>query len=276
MIRIIGCWVLMVFSVVAIAEEATISEAKKAEVATLANQLCDTILLYKNMGRRSVHVAFERGVLYFLNINPKETPNYRAEISNFWNQYNEYMICTNESVGFESPQHLLKRVVDMGSVTSFYYEYFLQDESVNLNAIEWVEDEPETLIDYLDKSLADPQSKGIYDLETVRQLRSFVVSRINGKRACELLEEYDCKARYDELIENAHIDPFDTPCTNMARAKQNNESVILAFESTILDILDIPAEDNEYYDAVISKFWNKYRNYSDRFDCEDPRQSQGL
>ena len=165
-----------------------VNQAMIEEVKVLANQLCDTMLLYKNMGKRSPHVAFERGVLYFLNINPKETPNYRAEISKFWNQYSEHMICTNESVGFESPQHLLKRVVDMGSVTSFYFEYFLQDENINVNAIEWKDGQPETVVDYLDSILADPNSEYIYDLETVKQLRSFLVSRIGAKKAVEVLD----------------------------------------------------------------------------------------
>ena len=264
----------MWFSVIASAEETTISEAKKAEVAALGDQLCSLMMLQKNFGG-SPHVAFESGILKYLGIDKENTTDYRNHVSQFWNQYHQYMICTTEMVGYETPQHLLKRVVEMNTIDSFYFSYFLEDESVNLNAIEWKKSEPETFVDYVDKIIADPNSEYFYDLAAVRQLRSFVVSRINGKRACELLEGYDCKARYDELIENAHIDSFDTPCSNMARARQNNESVILAFESTILDILDIPAEDNEYYDTVISKFWNKYRNYSDRFDCEDPRQSQG-
>lgn len=267
----------MVFSVIASAEQATISDAKKAEIATLANQICDTMMLYKNF-RKPTYVAFEKMVLKYLKKETEQGAEKTSGISNevtaFWQQYHPYFTCTTAHNGYTTPQHVLKRLVDMNDIIGFYFDYFLQDESVNLNAVEWVEGEPETLIDYLDKILADPQSKGLYDLETVRQLRALIVGRINAKRACELLEGYDCKARYDELIENAHIDSFDKPCSNMARAKQNNESVILAFESTILHILDIPAEDNEYYDVVISKFWNKYRNYSDRFDCEDSRQSQ--
>ena len=164
-----------------------VNQAMIEEVKVLANQLCDTMLLFKGMGKPT-YLAFERGVLKFLDIDKKENPNYRAEISKFWNQYSEYMICTNERVGYDSPQHLLKRVVDMSSITAFYFEYFLEDENINVNAIEWKDGQPETVVDYLDSIIADPNLEHIYDLETVKHLRSFLVSRIGAKKAVEVLD----------------------------------------------------------------------------------------
>ncbi|GFD96908.1 hypothetical protein KUL156_48160 [Alteromonas sp. KUL156] len=185
----------MLFSVIASAEEVTISNAKKAEIATLANQICDTMLLYKNFGKPT-YVAFEKMVLKYLKKDAALVSDKSLGISNevaaFWQQYHPYFICTSAHNGYTTPQHVLKRVVDMNVTASFYFEYFLHDKSVNLNAVEWVEGEPETLLDYLDKILADPQSKGLYDLETVRQLRGFVIKTYNGKRACELLDGYHC------------------------------------------------------------------------------------
>lgn len=164
-----------------------VNQAMIEEVKILANQLCDTMLLFKGMGKQP-SIAFERGVLKFLDIDKKENPNYRSEISKFWNQYNEYMICTNERVGYETPQHLLKRVVEMNTIDSFYFSYFLEDENINVNAIEWKDGQPETVVDYLDSIIADPNSEYIYDLTAVKQLRSFLVSRIGAKKAVEVLD----------------------------------------------------------------------------------------
>ena len=185
----------MLFSVFASAEETTLSDAKKAEVATFANQLCDTMMLYKNF-RKPTYFAFEKMVLKYLKMETKQGAEKTVGISNevaaFWQQYHPYFTCTTAHNGYTTPQHVLKRLVDMNDITGFYFDYFLQDESINLNAVEWVKGEPETLLDYLDKILADPHSKGLYDLETVKQLRGFVIKTYNGKRACELLDGYHC------------------------------------------------------------------------------------
>lgn len=266
--KTIAACLILVFSATLYAQapSSTITEEKKAEVATLGDQLCSLMMLQKNFGG-SPHTAFESGILKFLGIDKKKNSNYRTEISKFWNQYNEYMICTTEMVGYETPQHLLKRVVDMSGITAFYFEYFLEDENINLNAIEWKGGEPETLVDYIDKIILDPNLEHIYDLDLVRQLRGFATNTYDGKRACELLDGYDCQARYDALIENAHIDAGDSPCQGMAWARQNNKSVVQVFESNILNILGIPVVDGVEHSAVISKFWNKY---GERFNCEDP------
>ncbi len=163
-----------------------VNQAMIEEVKVLANQICDTMMLYKNFGKPT-YVAFEKMVLKFLQIDPEENSNYRQEVSSFWNQYNKHMICTTPHNGYETPQHLLKRVVDMNVTSSFYFEYFLQDESIAVNAIEWRGDQPETVVDYLDTILADPSSKELYDLETVKHLRTLLVNVIGGKRAKEIL-----------------------------------------------------------------------------------------
>ncbi|MEE2670129.1 MAG: hypothetical protein VYA54_00360 [Bdellovibrionota bacterium] len=165
-----------------------VNQAMIEEVKVLGNQICDTMMLYKNFGKPT-YVAFEKMVLKFLQIDPEENSNYRQEVSSFWNQYNKHMICTTPHKGYETPQHLLKRVVDMNDMTSFYFDYFLEDKDIAVNAVEWRDGHPETVVDYLDTIIEDPRSEELYDLATVRQLRGFLVNTYGGKKATELLQQ---------------------------------------------------------------------------------------
>lgn len=197
--KIIAVCLILLFSATlhAQAPSSTITEAKKAEIATLANQICDTMMLYKTFGKPT-YVAFEKMILKYLKQAPQEPgakiEGISSDVSAFWQQFHQYFICTTPHNGYPTPQHILKRVVDMNDMTGFYFDYFLEDKNINLNAIEWVEGEPETFLDYLDKILADPESRWLYDLETVKQLRGFAINTYDGKRACELLDGYHCPA----------------------------------------------------------------------------------
>lgn len=198
-LKTIAACLILLFSATlhAQAPSSTITEAKKAEIATLANQICDTMMLYKTFGKLT-YVAFEKMILKYLQQAPKEPDGTINGISNdvsaFWQQFHQYFICTTPHHGYPTPQHLLKRVVDMNTTASFYFEYLLHDEAINLNAIEWVDGEPKTLVDYLDEILADQKNNQLYDLETVRRLRDFAIYTYDGKRACELRDGYHCPA----------------------------------------------------------------------------------
>ena len=45
----------------------------------------------------------------------------------------------------------------MKGSTNFYFDYFLQDRALNVNSIEYRDGRPETLIDYIDQILQEPE-----------------------------------------------------------------------------------------------------------------------
>ena len=163
------------------------SEMEDLSISILANQICDAMNVYQMTGVGVAHEAFEMMILDHLNIDKANNPNYRVEVRNFWNANHERMICTNETPGHTSPQHILKRVIEMQSTSTFYFQYFLEDRRVNVNAIEMREGQPETVVDYIDTILADPQAENLYDVSELRRLRSFLLQFMNAKRASEIL-----------------------------------------------------------------------------------------
>ncbi|MAZ47636.1 MAG: hypothetical protein CME65_03685 [Halobacteriovoraceae bacterium] len=156
-------------------------------ISDLADQICNAMVLYDSTGVGPVHEAFELIILNHLGIDKNTTPNYRAQMREFWNEHHEQMICRSEVQGYENPQHILKRVVEMRNTTTFYFDYFLADRDINVNAVEFRNGQPETIVDYIDTILQDPQADQLYDVQEVRRLRSFLVEFMGAKTGMEIL-----------------------------------------------------------------------------------------
>lgn len=172
----------------ALPAQAQAHEADAANIPLLADQICDAMIAYDMTGIGPVTEAFEMMVLDHLGIDKASTPTYRLDIREFWNAHHQEMVCVSASPGYPAPQHILKRVVDMRGTEDFYFDYLLQDRELNLNAVEQTERGPETLVDFLDRILSDPDAESLYDMSEVRRLRAFIVEQMDAKRAAELVE----------------------------------------------------------------------------------------
>ena len=75
----------------------------------------------------------------------------------------------------------------MKGSTNFYFDYFLQDRALNVNSIEYRDGRPETLIDYIDQILQEPEVEETWDVSKLRRLRTLLIDHMNGKHAVELL-----------------------------------------------------------------------------------------
>ena len=117
-------------------------EADAASIPALAEQICNAMILYDSTGAGPVHEAFELIVLNHLGIDKGANPNYRLDMRDFWNAHHQEMICVSEAPDYVSPQHILKRVVEMGGTSNFYFGYFLADREVDVNAVEQTPDGP--------------------------------------------------------------------------------------------------------------------------------------
>lgn len=156
-------------------------------ISDLADQICNAMVLYDSTGAGPIHEAFEIIILNHLGIDKETTPNYRLRVRDFWNENHEQMICRNEIQGLDSPQHILKRVIDMRNTTSFYFDYFISDRQVNVNAIEYRNGNPETVIDFIDTILSDPQAEELYDVQELGRLKYFLIEIMGAKTSEELL-----------------------------------------------------------------------------------------
>lgn len=158
----------------------------KVSIPEFADRICDAMIVYDTTGAGDLHEAFEMMILDYLDIDKARTPSYRITMRDFWNEHHEQMTCTSPAPGHISPQHLLKRVVEMQGTSSFFFRYFLADRQLNVNAVEIRDGRRETLVDYLDWAIFLPEAEQLYDVSALRRLRAFLIDHMGAKRAADL------------------------------------------------------------------------------------------
>jgi hypothetical protein len=161
------------------------------EMEGLSNKICSKLIAAQELTGENSAKVLERLLLKHINLT-KKTKDYKTQLTKFWNKNIDQMICTTPSVNKKSPQHLMKRVIDMKLDGQVYFNFIFEldeDESqgININAIELTTTGPETVIDYLDKILANPTLKRSYVFRELRDLREGLIEELGAKRASELI-----------------------------------------------------------------------------------------
>lgn len=172
----------------------TESEDGTTEMEFLGSKLCAMIELtfgYENAGEK-----IEDVLLGQLEIT-RETSNYKQQILDLWNTYSNCFICKSKSVTkpeLPYPTHFLKRVVDFHMEPQVFDEFLLNDPEefpIDVNAVELVDGKGETLIDYLDKIIADPSKQEGFRMTSIKELRTYLIEDYSAKTAVELDKEKD-------------------------------------------------------------------------------------
>lgn len=157
-------------------------------IQDLANNICNRIILFNDANIGEPWEAFEDSIAAYWGIE-RSSPNFRTRVTKFWNENHDKMICTDQHIGYNTPQHLLKRVIEMHVIQGFYFDYLLRDQNTNVNAVEYHNGKPETVIDFIDEIINDPTVHPLYSMEQIESLRAFLTQIIGAKTAEELLEE---------------------------------------------------------------------------------------
>ena len=76
----------------------------------------------------------------------------------------------------------IKKLIFLSGLTGF----LLKSRAVDVNAIEYVDGKAETVLDYLDKIIADPKFTDKYVKSDILRLQKVLEKVFNGKRAHEL------------------------------------------------------------------------------------------
>ncbi|TDY13834.1 hypothetical protein A8975_0430 [Meridianimaribacter flavus] len=166
----------------------------ETEVEMLGNKICLSIDI--NFGYDDAGEKIENIFLAHLGITRK-TPNYKQQILELWNTYSNCFVCKSKSVTkpeLPYPTHFLKRVVDFNMEPQVFDQFLLEDPEefpIDVNAVELVDDKSETLIDYLDKIIADPSRHKDYRLTVIKELRTYLIEDYGAKTAAELEKEKD-------------------------------------------------------------------------------------
>lgn len=161
---------------------------EKKSINYIIKRLCISLQVSATNGGGNTGDNLERLFLKHLGIT-KDTLNYKKRIAEFWNKESDNFICAYKILHAKrTPQHLMKRAVDLGLQSHFYFRYLFKfkDPKINFNAVEIYNGKEETIIDYLDNILKTETNNINYDLDSVERLREVLIRRFGTKRAREL------------------------------------------------------------------------------------------
>lgn len=185
-------YLLLVFIVLFLFNTQAQNEAKidNEKLEVFANRICHLALTFRTSNAKQAGYNIEEFVLNWIGIS-KEDPNYKEKLTKWWNENNHRFICHEEGITerTRNPQHFLKRVVDLGMHKLVLYDFLLSDEDdypIDVNAVEIYNGKEETLLDYLDKILSNPNNEKTYNMKEIEWLRFTIIEDYSAKRASEL------------------------------------------------------------------------------------------
>lgn len=151
------------------------------EMEDLSNKICTELIKAQNSTGENSAIVIQREILNHLNITKKKS-NYKKEVTKFWNDNLNQMVCTTPSVNNTSPQHLMKRVIEMGLNKEVYFNFIFElADNINVNAVE----NGETVIDYIDSILSNPDNETKYVFREIKDLREVLVDFYGAKKASD-------------------------------------------------------------------------------------------
>jgi hypothetical protein len=179
----------------------------ETEIQKFAVSLCIDMASANSTGKDIVKVVEDK-ILSHIKIS-RATPNYNDKIITFWNENKNDFICKGKvTEKTRESEHLMKRAVALSIHNKVFYNFLLNNPNTDVNAIEWVigdpaaseylsemqkvthapwgTGEPETILDYLDKILADPEASIRYVISDIKRLRKMLIDYFNAKTAKEL------------------------------------------------------------------------------------------
>ncbi len=181
---------------------------EKAELKKLVYNICNQIGFAQSNNVATIAKDVELMVLKY-NGWDRSTPDYKKKFTKFLNDNSKDFICTNQGHRYK-PEHIFKRVISMKYYTPILTEFLLsaaeddEDENmydINVNVItkDSATGKPETVLDYLDRVLADPGVKNNYDVLEIERLRVLLVRGYGAKHAKDLLELSHLKSKVGHI-----------------------------------------------------------------------------
>lgn len=159
---------------------------KKEDLKVFANNLC--YMAEMSYGHDDAAKRIEDQILAKLKVT-RNTPNYKQKILKFWNNTSPYLVCTVPSKlkpHARTPQHFMKRVLDLNMELTIFDEFLLYDSEelpINVNAVETINGKRETVLDYLDSIINDKSKHKYYQMQVIRDLREILIDEYGAKKA---------------------------------------------------------------------------------------------
>ena len=162
------------------------SLVKNEQNRKFAQDLCLSVLSARNATGEDIPTLIKNEFAKHLSINVAD-PDYQTKITQFWNANQNDFICSGKiQERYRESEHLLKRMINLNEDSNFFYRFLLKDKQVDVNAIEYVDGEPETIIDFLDKIIPDPNKDRYYSKKELIKLRKNLIKHFGAKKAVYL------------------------------------------------------------------------------------------
>ena len=159
------------------------------EIAEMRGEICKILILKETGGNRySASKEMAKKLAYYAKIKIAD-PNFDLKLANFWNQYGSNMICPPLGGSFPK-QHVLKRALALNIQGDVFGDFFLKnphDFPIDVNFVEVSsQGEKETLLDYVDKLLATPESEMWFNRGEIKGVKRVLEKFYNAKNAKDL------------------------------------------------------------------------------------------
>ncbi|MEH6537835.1 MAG: hypothetical protein V7719_15645 [Psychroserpens sp.] len=179
--------VLFSFNIQAQNDEIEISDER---IEILSKKICSSALTFRTLSAKEAGSNMEKMILNFIGVS-KEDPNYKEKFTKFWNENSEKFICYEKGTTQDTrnPQHFMKRIVDLGMYKTVFYKFLLSDPEgyhIDVNTIEIYNGKEETILDYIDNVLSEPNASSKYHVKEIQSVRDWLVMGYNAKKASEL------------------------------------------------------------------------------------------
>lgn len=156
------------------------------EMEKFGNSLCIS-MVNANVTGKDIVKTLQDQILQKLKIT-RSTPNYQDKIIAFWNRNKNYFVCKGKINSITRDQeHITKRALALGIEKHVFYKFLLNNPNTDVNAIEWHNGEAETVLDYIDKILSDPNAKDKYVIKDIKELREMLIDYFDAKKAEDIV-----------------------------------------------------------------------------------------
>lgn len=159
-----------------------------ADMEQFGDKLC-LGMVHDNVTGGNIVEGLENEFLTKMGIS-RETPDYQDKIIDFWNANSGYFICQGKlNSKTRVTEHIMKQAIAISSYDQLFYKFLLKKKKTDVNAVEWVNGEPESILDFIDKIFQDPDASDKYVLRDLQRLRKVLEKVFHAKTAAQLLAD---------------------------------------------------------------------------------------
>ena len=161
-------------------------QSPQAQNRKFVQDLCFAVHRARNMSGEDIPTLIKNEFAKHLGINLTD-PDYQTKVTQFWNANQNDFICSGKlNTQYRESEHFLKRMINLNEDSNFFYRFLLKDKQVDVNAVEYVDGELETIIDFLDKIIPDPNKDRYYSKKVLIKLRKNLIKHFGAKKAIDL------------------------------------------------------------------------------------------